>query len=132
MLQALSIDLMRLAGIAAESTRLEHLQARNCQSFTSAVCPSILFALVGPCGSGARVQQDRDEEQVEEPAAALRGVNRTGPRGEQITDAIAAADVEMLPAAVGRDTCIIGSKVALCDTHVKTHAIESHTAINWA
>lgn len=111
--QPRAVDLARRGGVAAEQAGLEHLQAGDGEALAAAVDLAGLGAAVAPLGAGARVEQDGDEEEVDEAAGALLGVDGGGPRGHELVDAGAAADVEVLPAAVGRDGGVVRRVVSL-------------------
>lgn len=78
--QAGTVDLERLVGRAAEQACFEHLQAGDGQALATAIDLTRLLAAVLPLGAGARVQQDRDEEQVDQAARTLLVVDCRRPR----------------------------------------------------
>lgn len=89
--------------LGRETDGFEHLQTGDGETLGATVNATVLLALVAPLGSGSGVEEDADEEEVYEAAAALGGVDFVGPGGEELGDAVAAADAEMLVAAVARD-----------------------------
>ena len=107
-----AVDLVRLLRVGAEHAGLEHLEARDGQPFAAPVRAARLLGLVGPLGAGAGVEQHGEEEEVEEAAGALLVVDAQGPQRQQLVDAGAAADLEVLPAAVGGDGVVVGRVVA--------------------
>lgn len=111
--ESISVDLAGLASMAAEHAVLEHLQAGDGQALAASICAPILRALVGPGSSSAGIEEDRDQEEVEQAAAELRLIGALSPACEQGRDAVTATDIEVLPAAMGRDRRIVGSKVSL-------------------
>jgi hypothetical protein len=107
---------MSLLLITAEKPILEHLETRNGQPLTSFVYPTILLALVRPRRSSPRIEQHRNEEEVDKPPASLRGIYLLWPARKQFCDSVSSSGVEVLPAAVRRDTCIIRIEIALHKT----------------
>jgi hypothetical protein len=112
-LQAGAVDLAGLPRVAAEAARLEHLETGNGEALATAVDLARLLALVTPLGAGAGVEQHRHQEQVEQAARAFLVVDRGRPRRHQLVDARAAANIKVLPAAVGRNARIVGRIVSL-------------------
>lgn len=108
-----AVHLAGLSRVAAEDAGLEHLQTGDGKPLASAVDSARLLALVLPLGAGACVEEDGDEEQVEQATGALLVVDRGRPRGHELVDSRAAADVKVLPAAVGGDRGVVGRIVAL-------------------
>ena len=113
LLQPRTVHLEGLSGVAAEGAGLEHLQAGHGEALAAAVDSARLLALVLPLGAGASVEQDGNEEQVEQAARALLVVDGRGPRGHELVNSRAAANVKVLPSAVGRDCGVVGGIVAL-------------------
>lgn len=113
LLQTGAVDLAGLPGVAAEGAGLEHLETGDGKAFAAAVDLARLLALVLPLGAGAGIEQDGHEEEVEQAACALRVVDSGRPRRHQLVDSRAAADLKVLPAAVGRDLGVVGGVVSL-------------------
>lgn len=111
--QTSAVDLAGLLGVAAESAGLEHLETGYGKALAATVDLARLLALVLPSRSSAGVEENRDEKEVEQTAGALRVVDSRRPRGHQLVDSRAAADLEVLPAAVGRDCGVVGGVVSL-------------------
>jgi hypothetical protein len=91
-----AVDLAGFLGVAAEGARLEHFETGDGEALTAAVDFARLLALVLPFCASASVEQDGDKEEVNE-----------------LVDARAAANLEVLPAAMGRDGGVVGGVVAL-------------------
>jgi hypothetical protein len=113
LLQTGAVDLAGLLGVAAEGAGLKHLETGDCKALAAPVDLARLLALVLPFGAGAGVEEHRHDEQVDQTAGALRVVDGGRPRGHELVDARAAADLEVLPAAVGRDGGVVGGVVSL-------------------
>jgi hypothetical protein len=108
-----AVDLAGFLGIAAEGARLEHFETGDGEALAAAVDFARLLALVLPFCASAGIEQDGDKEEVDEAAGALLVVDGRGPRGHELVDARAAANLEVLPAAMGRDGGVVGGVVAL-------------------
>lgn len=63
--EACTVDLAGLGRMGAEDTRLEHFQAGDGKPLAAAIDSARLLALVLPFCSGACVQEDRDQEEVD-------------------------------------------------------------------
>lgn len=84
---------------------LKHLQTSNGNAFGSPVDPTVLIALVAPLGAGTGVQQYTDKEEIDQALALFRVVDIFGECGQEVSDAVAAADGEVLVTAVAGDGC---------------------------
>lgn len=104
---------MRLRLVAAEPAGLEHLQTRDGQPLAATVHTTVRLALVGPAVAGTGIEQDGDHEEVEQASALLGAVASGAPGLLELGDAVPAADVEVLPAAVGRDAGQVFGEISL-------------------
>jgi hypothetical protein len=112
-LETSGIDLERLLRLAAKDTSLEHLQAGDGEALAASVAPAVLLARVRPLCAGAGVEEHGDEEEVDQAARLLLGVDLVEPRCDQYRHPLGATHVKVLPTAVWRDVVVIWSKIAL-------------------
>lgn len=112
-----------------EEQRIEHVQACHSNAFASFInIVSPRFG-VSPMISRARIEENRYEEEIYQTTCGLRDIASVMlPLGNEILDTGLAADLEVLPAAVGRDLVVtIGTEVSLFTMSVTVWTIRRFT-----
>ena len=111
--QSTFVDFVRFCWIAAKCASLEHLQASNGKSFASSEHFGRFFGSIRPSISCPCIKQDRDSEEINQPASPLLSVDSARPRLKQLIDSWTPSSVEVLPPPMRWNRLIVALEVSL-------------------